>query len=528
MINLNSLLEIAPICILVVDEADTITYSNQLAIDYFGLDYKSEPKPTVRKLFTSSKIKWDLIKEQLSQRKVLTFNVSVRKITGGVIEAFFDCRKIHSQNQWYYILFIRDISDQQIIIRELFKEQQFTKLILDTIPTMVFVKDLENRIVSVNKAFEEITGLKLAQIKGKKVTEIIEDKELANKYWQDDLEVIRTGLPKRKIIEPLLNDPTRLFVTDKIPFKTIDNEIVGVLGHSYEITERVNAEKALLESERRFRLLFDTSPEGAFLCSFDGKIVSANAAFLSMLGYTEEDLPKINYFDLIPEEEKDNELPILEKSIHFGDTVESVERRFKKKDGTLLPVLVRGWIVKDQNGQPVQFGAFIKDITYQKIKSDEEESLKELKKTRLEEDLEEKNLELSSKIAQLIEKNDLVNYISQQLDELISKKPENIFEKLTSLADQIRQEKSDVLWSQFDLTFSRFNKTFFDNLLKDYPNLTNNEKRICAFLRMNLSTKDISNVTKQSIRSIEMARTRLRKKLGLKRSDNLVAFLSKF
>ena len=65
------------------------------------------------------------------------------------------------------------------------------------------------------------------------------------------------------------------------------------------------------------------------------------------------------------------------------------------------------------------------------------------------------------------------------------------------------------------------------NLNKMYPDLTPNEIKICAFLRLNMSTKDISAITHQSVKSINMARFRLRKKLDIESDENLIGFLMK-
>lgn len=74
-----------------------------------------------------------------------------------------------------------------------------------------------------------------------------------------------------------------------------------------------------------------------------------------------------------------------------------------------------------------------------------------------------------------------------------------------------------------------FNSVFFQRLLKDFPDLTVNERRLCALLNMNLSTKEISEITRQSTHSINIARGRLRNKLGLKGSQlSLYEFLATY
>ena len=84
-------------------------------------------------------------------------------------------------------------------------------------------------------------------------------------------------------------------------------------------------------------------------------------------------------------------------------------------------------------------------------------------------------------------------------------------------------------WAEVEKTMASNNDNFFDNLLKEYPNLTKNERKLCTLIHMNLSTKEIANITHQSIGSINVARSRLRQKFGLTDSEtSLIAFLDKF
>lgn len=84
-------------------------------------------------------------------------------------------------------------------------------------------------------------------------------------------------------------------------------------------------------------------------------------------------------------------------------------------------------------------------------------------------------------------------------------------------------------WAEVEKTLANNNDVFFENLLKEYPNLTKNERKLCTLIHMNLSTKEIANITHQSIGSINVARSRLRQKFGLTDSDiSLIVFLDKF
>ena len=84
---------------------------------------------------------------------------------------------------------------------------------------------------------------------------------------------------------------------------------------------------------------------------------------------------------------------------------------------------------------------------------------------------------------------------------------------------------ADQIWATFEERFKNAFDEFYSLLLKKYPNLTLNERKLCALLRLELSSKDIAILTFQNPQSIDVARYRLRKKLGLSTEENLMDFL---
>jgi len=116
--------------------------------------------------------------------------------------------------------------------------------ILDFIPALVFHKDADNRVVRVNKAFAEVMGMPKSEIEGRHCSKLWPNQ--AAQYWNDDLDVIRTGRAKRNIVEPLVTrEGTRWLQTDKIPFRDAKGRVAGVIGFSVDITERKQAEEAI-------------------------------------------------------------------------------------------------------------------------------------------------------------------------------------------------------------------------------------------------------------------------------------------
>ena len=102
-------------------------------------------------------------------------------------------------------------------------------------------------------------------------------------------------------------------------------------------------------------------------------------------------------------------------------------------------------------------------------------------------------------------------------------KEEVINKIITELQSYIDQDT----WTEFEVRFQQVHNDFYTKLNEIHSDLTANEKKLCAFLRLNMTSKEIAEITFQSPDSLKTARYRLRKKLGLDREENLVAFLTK-
>ena len=97
---------------------------------------------------------------------------------------------------------------------------------------------------------------------------------------------------------------------------------------------------------------------------------------------------------------------------------------------------------------------------------------------------------------------------------------------MTSLIEENISNQAD--WILFESYFNSAHQNFMDRLRAQYPDLTTGDFRICCLLRMNLSTKEIASLLNVSVRSVELRRYRLRKRLALSGEANLVEFLTSF
>jgi len=129
--------------------------------------------------------------------------------------------------------------------------------------------------------------------------------------------------------------------------------------------------------------------------------------------------------------------------------------------------------------------------------------------------LEIRNKELTTRIMALIQRNELEKEIVQKLNSLKPKMKSENQKDVNDIMHSLSFKQDDQLWKEFEVRFEGVHQEFFSKLTEKFPDLTTNEKRISAFLYLDMSSKDISAITGQSIRALNVARTRLRKKFNL-------------
>jgi len=99
---------------------------------------------------------------------------------------------------------------------------------------------------------------------------------------------------------------------------------------------------------------------------------------------------------------------------------------------------------------------------------------------------------------------------------------------VTEIIKDIEEKIKGDSWQRFETSFKSVHEEFYKNLIEDFPNLTPNELKLCAFLKMGLNTKDIASILYLSPDSVKVNRYRLRKKLNLNSDESLQSFFSKY
>ncbi|MCF8304605.1 MAG: hypothetical protein K9I94_15125 [Bacteroidales bacterium] len=160
----------------------------------------------------------------------------------------------------------------------------------------------------------------------------------------------------------------------------------------------------------------------------------------------------------------------------------------------------------------------------------ERQKYMDLQNEKLHSELDHKNVQLANYTMSLVHKNDVLTNIKaeikKQKTELGPRFPNYYYRNMIRLID--RNISSEHEWKTFEGYFDQIHQGFFKRLMDEYPELTQSDLQLCAFLRMNLSTKEIAPLLNISIRGVEARRYRLRKRMGLEHDANLVEHLLQF
>jgi len=154
--------------------------------------------------------------------------------------------------------------------------------------------------------------------------------------------------------------------------------------------------------------------------------------------------------------------------------------------------------------------------------------LAESEAARLENELESKKRELTLGALSLSRNIEFINSLIGELKDLSDCVSEEGLPNLNNIVKKLTKQQSDSSWKEFEKRFSEIHNEFYSKLLKEYPDLTQSEVKLSAFLKLGMNTKEICAITFQSVRAVEATRLRLRKKLNLKNGENLGMFLQKF
>lgn len=149
-----------------------------------------------------------------------------------------------------------------------------------------------------------------------------------------------------------------------------------------------------------------------------------------------------------------------------------------------------------------------------------------LKNQKMNYQLELKSKELLTESIQSISIQNTKKQILEDLDEILKQLPDTHQRKFLSLKRKLNYHTDTQFLNEFETRFNGVYESFYERIKQIAPELTTNELRICALMRLQISTKEIASLTNRTIGTIDNTRSQIRKKLKLEDSDNLQEYLT--
>ncbi|MFZ5998678.1 MAG: EAL domain-containing protein [Nitrospirota bacterium] len=246
-------------------------------------------------------------------------------------------------------------------------EERF-RLVAESAKAIVYDIDVESGTTVITRGLSEILGY------------APEEKPSASDWWyglihpDDFLTVDRTfkesiAHASDFVLEYRLLHKSGDYITVQDTGKVVrdsSGRVVRIVGGVVDITERRKAEAALSASEKKLRHLYDSMSDGVAMTDREGRIVECNRTFLHMLGYTETEVKRLSSRDITPAKWYAMEESIIESQVFPRGYSDEYEKEYLRKDGTVFPVAVKTWLIRNGEGDPLAMWCLVRDITERK------------------------------------------------------------------------------------------------------------------------------------------------------------------
>ena len=335
--------------------------------------------------------------------------------------------------------------------------------------------------------------------------------------------VFRSSLIKQRINQTLTKQKDEIEKLNT-EYQAV-NEVLMVTN-----TALVETKKKVEESEEKLRLLIKNSNDILVLVNAKGEQIFISDAAKDLTGFAVEDL-----LDSVEAVIYPDDLDIVRQHWHRvlanKEVADVVQYRHKHKTNGYVwfEAVAQNFLDNPAIGAVV---ANVRDITERKkvelaLKESEAANEQLLKNEieRINQELEMNQKSMTAATLKLIQNSERDAQTIDRLQEIEKDTNSEGKQKIKSLIADNKRISYNSNWDEFEILFEKVHHSFYERLNAQYPTLTVNERKLCAFLKLNMSNKDITHITFQSEDALKKARLRLRQKLEIGRETNLVAFL---
>jgi len=359
----KAVFEYAPIGIYHSFTDGNITMANNKFAEIMGYDSVDEILNQNIKNFYLDQSERDKLIKSLEPKGYGSLRaVKWRKKNGEIIYILINSHAVMNDNNVtkFYEGFVYDITEQIISEQKLTQsERDYRKLFENAHDSIIIFAPGDEIILDVNERACELYGYKKSELIGKSLKELSKD---VHKGEEKIIETIEKGYYNNFETIQYKKDGSEIIL--EVNASVIDYKgEKAILSLNHNITERKNIEKALRESEEKFRNIFYNSPLGIYRTTPEGKILAANPAILELLGFSSiEELERRNLesegFD-----EEESPRSKFKKLIQNDGGVNGLESTWTKKDGSEVFVREYARAIRDDKGKIIYYDGTVEDIT---------------------------------------------------------------------------------------------------------------------------------------------------------------------
>jgi two-component system, cell cycle sensor histidine kinase and response regulator CckA len=255
----------------------------------------------------------------------------------------------------------QDVGEYERSAAELQKKQEVLQSILDDMPAVVFVQDLEGRFTLVNTAWEQFTGLLRDQAAGRTVHDIFPP-DVADGLRSGDRAMLDAGVPTEAELVLPGADGQRTYITSRFPLRNKEGRIEGLVGLAVDITQRKRAEDSLQRANAFAESVIQAANVMFVHLDAAGLVQKINAAAEEITGYKSAELEGASWFLLVPRDRYPYVWEEFERLMREGVTAGSFENPILTKQGDERQIMWRNTTLREGD-RIVGIIAFGMDVT---------------------------------------------------------------------------------------------------------------------------------------------------------------------
>ena len=246
------------------------------------------------------------------------------------------------------------------------------RVIVETMNEAALTVDPDGTILFCNQRFCDLLKAPIQEVMGRKVT------AFAARPQQLPLKVLlkdaQAGPVQRRLTlratdgttVPVQLAASLLQTGDSTSICLVASDLTELEASANSIRVLREHQQALRESEERYRTLFESSRDGIIFTDMEGQVLHTNPYYQEMLGYTPKELRALTYQRLTPPRWHEREAAIVRDQVLTRGYSDEYEKEYIRKDGSVFPVSIRVWLIRDEKGRPQGMWGIVRDITERK------------------------------------------------------------------------------------------------------------------------------------------------------------------